>query len=119
MKTPAPMTGGMNWPPVEEIASMAPASWLRKPVRFISGMVKAPVVTTLATEEPEMEPNSAEVMTAILAGPPRQRPASAVPRSMKKAPAPERSRKAPKIMKGKTKVAKVAVTTPNSASWVE
>jgi hypothetical protein len=38
---------------------------------------------------------------------------------MKKVPAPERSRKAPKIMKGNTKVAKVAVTTPNSASCVE
>ena len=38
---------------------------------------------------------------------------------MKKAPAPLRSRKAPKIMNGKTKVAKVAVMTPNIASWVE
>src|SRR3546814_10551899 len=59
--------------------------------------------------------NRAEVITAILAGPPRQRPATAVPRFMKKPPAPDRSRKAPKIMKGKTKVAKVAVTTPNRA----
>src|SRR3546814_12037553 len=83
MKTPAPITGGMNCPPVEAIASMAPASCGRKPVRFMSGMVKEPVVTTLATEEPEIEPNSAEVRTAILAGPPRQRPATAVPRFMK------------------------------------
>src|SRR3546814_7660279 len=97
MKTPAPITGGMNCPPVEAIASMAPASCGRKPVRFMSGMVKEPVVTTLATEEPEIEPNSAEVRTAILAGPPRQRPATAVPRFMKNAPEPERSRKAPKI----------------------
>src|SRR3546814_3195834 len=72
MKTPAPITGGMNCPPVEAIASMAPASCGRKPVRFMSGMVKEPVVTTLATEEPEIEPNSAEVRTAILAGPPRR-----------------------------------------------
>src|SRR3546814_18931369 len=88
---------------------MAPASCGRKPVRFMSGMVKEPVVTTLATEEPEIEPNSAEVRTAILAGPPRQRPATAVPRFMKNAPAPEPSTKAPKIMKGKTQVAKDAV----------
>src|SRR3546814_12195564 len=108
MKTPAPITGGMNWPPVEAMALMAPASWGRKPVRFMSGIVKEPVVTTLATDEPEIEPNKAEVITAILAGPPRQRPATAVPRFMKKPPAPDRSRKAPKIMKGKTKVAQVS-----------
>src|SRR3546814_10134552 len=114
MKTPAPIPGGMNWPPVEAMASMAPASWGRKPVRFMSGIVKEPVVTTLATDEPEIEPNKAEVITAILAGPPRQRPAAAVPRFMKKPPAPDRTRKAPKIMKGKKKVARGAVTTPNS-----
>src|SRR3546814_8527006 len=106
----------MNWPPVEAMASSPPASWGRKPVRFRRGIVKEPVVTTLATDEPEIEPNRAEVITAILAGPPRQRPATAVPRFMKKPPAPERSRKAPKIMKGKTKVAKVAVTTDRKST---
>src|SRR3546814_16176947 len=106
MKTPAPITGGMNCPPVEAIASMAPASCGRKPVRFMSGMVKEPVVTTLATEEPEIEPHSAEVRTAILAGPPRQRTAKAVPRFMNTSPAPERYRKATKNMKGKKKIEK-------------
>ena len=82
-------------------------------------MVNEPVDTTLATDDPEIDPNSAEVRTAILAGPPRHLPVSAVPSSMKNCPAPLASRKAPKIMNGKTKVAKVAVTTPNIASWVE
>src|SRR3546814_20818383 len=82
---------------------------------LMRGIVKEPVVTTLATDEPEIEPNRAEVITAILAGPPRQRPATAVPRFMKKPPAPDRARKAPKLMKGQTKVATVAVTTTNRA----
>jgi hypothetical protein len=32
-----------------------------KPIRFIIGMVNAPEATTLATEDPEIEPNSAEL----------------------------------------------------------
>ena len=86
---------------------MAPAPRGRKPMRFIMGMVKAPVAMVLATDDPEMEPNSAEVTVAILAGPPRQRPVRAVASSTKNAPAPLFSKKAPNIMKGKTKVAKV------------
>jgi hypothetical protein len=118
MKTPAPITGGMNCPPVEEMASIAPATQGRNPVRFIMGMVKLPVDTTLATEEPEIDPKRAEVTTAILAGPPLHLPVKAFPSSIKNPPAPLRSKKAPNTMKGKTKVAKVAVTTPNIASWV-
>jgi hypothetical protein len=34
------------------------------PARFMSGMVITPVVTTLATEEPEIEPISPEASTA-------------------------------------------------------
>ena len=113
------MMGGMIWPPVDAMASMPPAWWGLKPIFFIIGMVNAPDATTLATDEPEMEPKSAELIVAILAGPPRHLPVSAVARSMKKVPAPLRSRNAPNIMNGKTKVAKVAVTTPNMASWVE
>ena len=68
IKAPAPMIGGMNCPPVEAMASMAPATLGRNPIRFIMGMVNVPVATTFATEEPEMEPNRAEVTVAILAG---------------------------------------------------
>jgi len=46
------------------------------------GMVNVPVATTLATEDPDIEPNSAEVTIAILAGPPRHRPVSDFAKSM-------------------------------------
>ncbi len=52
-KAAAPMTGGVSWPLVEDATSTAPAFSAEKPVRFISGMVKVPVVTTLAIDEPE------------------------------------------------------------------
>jgi hypothetical protein len=48
-----------------------------KPTRFMSGMVKVPVVTTLAIELPEMMPVAADDTTAALAGPPRMWPSSA------------------------------------------
>ncbi len=71
-KAAAPITGGMIWPLTEEATSTAPAFSLEKPTRFIMGMVKVPVVTTLAMDEPEMTPVSAEATTAALAGPPRR-----------------------------------------------
>ncbi len=67
----APITGGMIWPLTEEATSTAPAFSAEKPTRFMSGMVKVPVVTTLAMEEPEMRPVIPEETTAALAGPPR------------------------------------------------
>ncbi len=70
------MTGGMIWPLTEDATSTAPAFSELKPTRFISGMVKVPVVTTLAMEEPEMRPVMAEETTAALAGPPRMWPIS-------------------------------------------
>ena len=78
MKAAAPITGGVSWPLVEEATSTAPAFSAGKPVRFISGMVKAPVVTTLAREEPEIRPVMAEETTDALAGPPRIWPTSAI-----------------------------------------
>ncbi len=46
-------------------------------------MVKVPVVTTLAIEEPEIRPVLAEATTAALAGPPRMWPSSAIADLMK------------------------------------
>ena len=40
----------MNMPPIEADGSMAPATWGRKPARFISGIVNAPVETVLITD---------------------------------------------------------------------
>ncbi len=54
------------------------------PVRFIMGMVTEPVVTVLPTEEPETMPQRAEEMTATLAGPPAEAPATELAGSMKK-----------------------------------
>ena len=69
-KAAAPITGGMICPPVEATASTAPAKAGLKPMRFISGIEKVPVVITLATAEPDTEPNRPEVTQATLAGPP-------------------------------------------------
>ena len=51
-------------------------------------MVSVPTAITLATAEPETVPNSAEVTTATLAGPPWPRPATRVATCTKTSPAP-------------------------------
>jgi hypothetical protein len=92
------MMGGRNMPPMDAAGSIAPATWGRKPARFIKGMVKAPVETVLAMALPETDPNKAEAITATLAGPPVVCPAAASGRSMKKRPAPDLCKNAPKKM---------------------
>lgn len=82
-------------PPVEAVASTAPAKRDDSPMLFISGMVKVPVVATLATALPLNEPVSADEITATWAGPPRRRPAAASARSLNSAVAPLTLRKAP------------------------
>ena len=47
------MTGGVSCPFVDDATSTAPAFSGVNPVRFMSGMVKVPVVTVFATEDPE------------------------------------------------------------------
>ena len=68
----APMIGGVSCPFVEDATSTAPAFSAGNPTFFITGMVKVPVVTTLAMDEPEIIPVIAEDTTAALAGPPRK-----------------------------------------------
>ncbi len=46
-------------------------------------MVKLPVVTTLLTAEPEMEPIRPEATTEVRAGPPARRPEAAMARFKK------------------------------------
>ena len=65
------MTGGMICPLTDDATSTAPAFSPEKPTRFISGIVKVPVVTTLAIEDPEIKPVMADDRTAAFAGPPR------------------------------------------------
>jgi hypothetical protein len=98
-KAPAPMTGGMSCPPVEATASTAPAKKDGYPIFFIRGMVNVPVPYTLATAEPEIEPNRHDEVTAISAGPPGCVPVNACAKRMKKSPTPLFSRKPPKMRK--------------------
>ena len=70
MKAAAPMIGGMSWPLVDAATSMAPAFTAGIPIRRMTGMVKVPVVTTLAIDEPEIMPVMPDARIAALAGPP-------------------------------------------------
>jgi len=118
MNAPAPMMGGMSWPPVDAQASTAPAYSGGYPTRFMRGMVKAPVVATLATEEPLMVPSNPEATTATLAGPPGLCPARARASSLKSRAPPLLARKAPKSTNMKTKVAETPRATPKMPSEV-
>ena len=55
MNTLAPMIGGTICPPQDATASTAPENTRENPVRIISGMVKAPVVTTFAIVLPDSD----------------------------------------------------------------
>ena len=112
------MIGGMICPPVELTASTEAANEGLKPIRFISGMEKAPVVITLATAEPDTDPNRPLVMQATLAGPPACLPVRAMAKSMKSLPTPMRSTIAPKIMNSTMKVAETATGMPKIPSVV-
>ena len=112
------MTGGMIWPPVELTASTEAAKEGLNPMRFISGIENAPVVITLATAEPETEPNSPLVMQDTLAGPPACRPVRAMAKSMNSLPMPMRSTMAPKTMNSTMKVAETATGMPKMPSVV-
>ena len=81
-------------------------------MRFISGMVMAPVVMTLETDEPLMVPNRPEVTTATFAGPPAKRPAAAAPRLENSRPVPEPAMKEPNTMKAAMVVATMPVSGP-------
>ena len=70
------MTGGMIWPLTDDATSTAPAFSAENPTFFIRGIVKVPVVTTFAIDDPEINPVIADETTAALAGPPRMWPIS-------------------------------------------
>src|SRR5699024_788680 len=83
IKAAEPMIGGISWPPVEAVASVAAATCGLKPAFFIIGMVNEPEATVFATAEPETIPCSPDATTAALAGPPVERPAALNARSLK------------------------------------
>ena len=118
MKAAAPMIGGMSWPLVEAATSMAPAFVAGMPIRRITGMVKVPVVTTLAMDEPEIIPVMPDARIAALAGPPLKRPTMAKESARKYWPAPALSSSAPKSTKRNTKLTETLIGMPNTASPV-
>ena len=81
-------------------------------MRFITGMVIAPVVSTLEITEPESEPISADDTTATFAGPPRERPIRAVASFMKNSPPPVMVRAEPKTTKPITRLATTCMGMP-------
>ena len=115
-KAAAPITGGVSWPLVDEATSTAPAFSGAKPMRFINGMVKVPVVTVLAMDEPEIMPVIIDDSTAAFAGPPRRAPSSAIATLMNQLPPPALSRSPPNNTKRKIIVVDTPSATPNTPS---
>ena len=114
-KAADPMIGGTICPPVEAVASTPPANVGENPLRLMSGMVRTPVPTTLATGTPDMVPNRLEARTAAWAGPPRVRRVAAKAARMSDSPTPVASSSAPKIINGKTvkiTISKICPRTP-------
>ena len=118
MKAPAPMIGGMICPPELAVASTAPAKAGGKPIRFIVGIVKAPVVATLATAEPESIPKKELAITATWPGPPRIRPPPSFARSMKVLPTPVAKRTGPKITNSAISRLVMSVSNPQTPSVI-
>ena len=87
------------------------------PARFILGIVKRPVVTTLEWGLPVIVPYSALDATATLAGPPRVCPASELASRKMKSPAPDTSSAVPNNTKTYTYVAATAMGALNR-QWV-
>jgi hypothetical protein len=81
-KAPAPRTGGVICPPVDEVASIAAAVGLSYQSLRIIGMVTMPEATTLATADPEIDPNRMPDATAAFAGPPLAQPNIALHKSL-------------------------------------
>jgi hypothetical protein len=81
-------------------------------------MVKAPVVTTFATAEPESIPMNPDAKTDALAGPPRVLPNRPSARLIKKSPPLDCSRKAAKMTNMTMKVADTPAGIPHIPSVV-
>ena len=88
IKAAAPIIGGIICPFTDAATSIAPAFTAENPVLFITGIVKVPVVTTFAIEEPEIIPVRPEARIAAFAGPPRNFPTSATAKLKKYLPPP-------------------------------
>src|SRR3546814_6729473 len=81
-------------------------------------MVKVPVVTTLAIDEPEIMPVRPEATTPALAGPPRYLPSREKATWMKKPPAPAFSSRVPNSTNMNTTLVDTPSATPKMPSEV-
>ena len=112
----APIIGGIICPLTEDDTSIAPAFSFENPVFFIIGIVKVPVVTVFAIEDPEISPVIPEPSIAALAGPPLIFPTIANAKSKKYFPPPAVSSKAPNNTNKKIKSTETPIGIPNIAS---
>ena len=108
--------GGIIWSFTEAATSMAPAFTAGSPDYFIMGIVKVPVVTVLATDEPEINPVSPEARIAALAGPPLIFPTKAKAKLIKYLPPPAVSKIAPNKTNKKMKLTETLIGIPKIAS---
>ena len=95
---------------------MAPALVGVNPVFFIIGIVKVPVVTVLATEDPDINPVSPEAKIAALAGPPLILPTKAKAKFKKYLPPPAASNVDPNKTNKKIKLTETPIGIPKIAS---
>ena len=114
MKAPAPMTGGIICPPLLAAASAAPAMWGLSPMRFISGIVNVPVVTTLPEALPDTVPMSALDPTAARPAPARILPNNPRAKFTKNRPAPDSCKNAPRIRNMMMNVAEMTTRKPST-----
>ena len=110
------MMGGIICPFTEAATSTAPALTAGNPVFFIIGIVKVPVVTVFATEDPEIKPVSPDANIAALAGPPLIFPTRAKARLRKYFPPPATSKIAPNSTNKKIKLTDTLIGIPKIAS---
>ena len=96
--------------------SIAPAFSLEKPDFFIIGIVKVPVVTVFAIEEPEISPVNPEPRIAAFAGPPLILPTIENAKSKKYFPPPAVSKRAPNKTNRKIKSTETPIGIPKIAS---
>ena len=115
-KAAAPIIGGIICPFTEAATSIAPALVGDKPVLFIIGIVKVPVVTVFATEDPEIKPVRPDAKIAAFAGPPLIFPTKAKAKLRKYFPPPAASNVAPNKTNKKIKLTETLIGMPNIAS---
>src|SRR3954449_2816869 len=94
-KAAAPSTGGERIAPSPPAARSPPAAFLLKPAFASIGAATVPIMTVVATPDPDGPPSRKDESTTARPALLRLRPMSASEKSMKNLPAPDWLRKAP------------------------